>query len=95
MPIYEFKCASCRAFEAVFQMGSAPDVLGCPECGRPAKRRITAPKLSRTGTSAFRLIDQSKRSAHEPEVVTGLPASGSKKVQPYTGNPLHRNLPRP
>jgi hypothetical protein len=55
---------------------------------------MSAPHLSRAGSAEFRLIDDSKRSAHEPPVVTALPGKGRTRPA-YTSNPLHQKLPRP
>ncbi|MDR3622432.1 MAG: zinc ribbon domain-containing protein [Paludisphaera borealis] len=96
MALYEFACPGCTPVEAFFPMGAAPDSLECPECGGRAERRISTPRLSIAGTSAFKLIDAAKKSAHEPQVVSGaLPQSGRKRATPTTTNPLHRKLPRP
>jgi putative FmdB family regulatory protein len=96
MPIYEYRCPQCRVFEVIRPMGGAADFESCPRCEQPARRKMSAPNLSRTGTAAFGLIDSTQHSAWEPRVVTGqLPSSGTQKIQPYTSNPLHKKLPRP
>ena len=96
MPLYEFRCPEGTSFEASFTMSHAPRELACPSCGQEARRRISAPKLSLAGSSEFKLIDATKRSAHEPEVVSNrLPGSGRSSATGYTYNPLHQKLPRP
>ena len=96
MALYEFACAGCPPIEAIYPMGCAPDSIVCPDCGGQADRQISAPRLSIAGTSAFKLIDAAKKSAHEPQVVRGsLPQSARRRVTPTTSNPLHRKLPRP
>ncbi|TFC81318.1 zinc ribbon domain-containing protein [Cryobacterium cheniae] len=96
MPIYEFRCADCPDFELILPMGTAPDVTACPTCQGDARRRVTAPHVSRTGSSAFQLIDAATRSAHEPTVVDSTkPGVRTGKTQHYTSNPLHQKLPRP
>jgi putative FmdB family regulatory protein len=96
MALYEFACPTCSPVEAFYPMGAAPDSIECPECGGRAERRISTPRLSIAGTSAFKLIDAAKKSAHEPQVVTGaLPQAGRNRATPTTNNPLHRKLPRP
>jgi putative FmdB family regulatory protein len=94
MPTYEYRCPECAVFDLICGMGEAPDSTPCPSCGTTARRKMSAPHLSRAGSTEFRLIDDSKRSAHEPQVVTGLSGTG-KKRQAYTANPLHQKLPRP
>jgi putative FmdB family regulatory protein len=93
MPRYDYRCPEGTTFEASFPMGHAPDALECATCGKPARRRISAPHLSTAGSSAYRLIESTRRSAHEPDVVTSLPGSARRPVR-YTANPLHQKLPR-
>ncbi|MHA7284180.1 FmdB family zinc ribbon protein [Arthrobacter sp. TMS2-4] len=96
MPIYEYRCPRCDVYETIRGMGAAPAEDDCPTCGQPARRRISAPHLGRTGTAAFKLIDATTRSAAEPQVVSGtLPGTGRAASPTYTTNPLHRKLPRP
>jgi putative FmdB family regulatory protein len=94
MPIYEYRCPECSVFELICGMGEAPDSTRCPSCGATSPRKMSAPHLSRAGSAEFRLIDDSKRSAHEPPVVTALPGKGRTRPA-YTSNPLHQKLPRP
>lgn len=94
MAVYEFACPRCGSVEASFAMGSAPESITCPECGGRAERVFTAPYLSIAGRTAYKLIDSTEKTAHEPQVVTGaLPPS--ERPTPITTNPLHRKLPRP
>lgn len=95
VPIYEFTCELCSVFELSYAMGSVPDDVTCPTCHGFARRRISAPNLSSTGSAAFRLVDSTKRSAHEPQVVsTPSPGTRTGATQRFTSNPLHRKLPR-
>lgn len=96
MPLYEFRCASGDVFEAMFAMAEVPDAVPCPGCGEDARRRVSPPRLSRTGTAAFRAVDSAARSASEPAVVTGTPPGRRKpRGAAVTRNPLHAKLPRP
>ena len=96
MPTYEYRCADCPGFDRVFEMRSVPDSVSCPTCQGTAKRRISAPRLSKANSAAFGLIDATERSAYEPAVVNSLtPGLPSGAGQKYTSNPLHRKLPRP
>ncbi|WP_026554150.1 FmdB family zinc ribbon protein [Arthrobacter sp. 35W] len=95
MPLYEFRCPRGTVFEASFAMADAPQQLDCPDCSAPARRRISAPRLSIAGTAAFGLIDAAKRSAHEPAVVSSPAPGGGSRGPRYTANPLHQKLPRP
>lgn len=97
MPLYEFRCPEGTILEAAYSMATVPDAMDCPDCGAPAARRITSVRLSRAGSSAYRLIETTQRTAAEPDVVSALPSGGRKPREGprYTGNPLHRKLPRP
>lgn len=97
MPLYEFRCPEGTVLEAAHSMATVPDAMDCPDCGAPAARRITSVRLSRAGSTAYRLIESTQRTAAEPNVVSALPSGGRKPREGprYTGNPLHRKLPRP
>lgn len=82
-------------FDALFSMAEVPQETDCRVCGARARRAVTAPHLSRTGSSAFRLMDRSAKSASEPEVVSSLPPASGRQRQATTRNPLHAKLPRP
>jgi putative FmdB family regulatory protein len=96
VPIYEYRCTECADFEQVHGMGQAPDTVECPRCSRPARRRMSAPRLSMAGSAAFRLLDASARSAHEPAVVSAIQPEGrTGSPQTVSSHPLHQKLPRP
>lgn len=94
MPLYEFRCPEGETAEAQFPMAQIPDAIDCPSCGQRATRRASSPRLSRAGSSAYGLIESTRRSAHQPEVVSSLPSAGRTPTR-YTSNPLHQKLPRP
>ncbi|MEC5181587.1 FmdB family zinc ribbon protein [Arthrobacter sp. CG_A4] len=95
MATYEYRCSDGSLFEETHPMGKAPDAVPCPSCGAPSRRLISAPHFSKAGSQAFRLIDATKRSAAEPDVVTSRLPGTPRRLQPYSSNPLHRKLPRP
>ncbi|QSE85136.1 zinc ribbon domain-containing protein [Rhodococcus koreensis] len=96
MPLYEFRCAAdCGPFERSFPMADAPRSITCPGCERDAARLVSSPRLGHGSSSAMNLLDRTKRSAHEPDVVTGPPPPATAGRPPVTSNPLHRRLPRP
>ncbi|MBD8044662.1 zinc ribbon domain-containing protein [Arthrobacter sp. Sa2BUA2] len=96
MPLYAYRCPECQDFEIQASMGQVPESAQCPGCGTPSRRRFTAPHLSRSSTSAYRLIEDSARSASEPAVVS---SPGGRRHPSNAGgttlNPLHQKLPRP
>ena len=96
MPLYGYRCRECRDFEVQAAMGEVRETAPCPECGRPAARRFTAPHLSRSSSSAYQLIESTQASAAEPAVVSSPGgAVRSSRGGGRTMNPLHQKLPRP
>lgn len=94
MPLYEFRCTEGDVFEQSHPMDQRPDEVSCPVCGNRSRRRMPAPRLSIAGGAAFGLIDSTRRSAHEPEVVSALPSGPRRPGAGYTTHPLHQKLPR-
>ncbi len=95
MPTYEFGCPTCGISEKFFSMSEVPDESECAECGTTVARRMSAPYLSKAGSSAYGLIDRAATSADSPQVVTSrLPSAPKKGGARYTSNPLHKKLPR-
>ncbi|WP_009474798.1 FmdB family zinc ribbon protein [Rhodococcus sp. JVH1] len=96
LPLYEFRCAAdCGPFERSFPMADVPGTTRCPRCDRDAVRRVSPPRLGHGLSSAMNLLDRTKRSAHEPDVITGPPPPATAGRSSVTSNPLHRRLPRP
>ena len=95
MPNYAYQCSEGCRFDAIYPMSEVPAETACRRCGASARRAVTAPHLSQSGSAAYGLIARSERSAHEPEVVSGLPSTGSSGTQRVTHHPLHAKLPRP
>ena len=42
MPTYEYRCTACKHEFEKFQRMSDEPVADCPECGKPAERRLSA-----------------------------------------------------
>ncbi|MBU2697224.1 FmdB family zinc ribbon protein [Pimelobacter sp. 30-1] len=96
MPLYAFRCPEGTEFDRTYPMSEVPAAVDCPECGGAARRRMSAPRLSVAGSTAYRLMDATAATAHEPPVVTSLPGSGGGGGGArITRNPLHQKLPRP
>jgi putative FmdB family regulatory protein len=49
MPLYEYKCDSCKETFEVIRRITEKDDVKCPECGKPAKRQITGFALGGSG----------------------------------------------
>ncbi|HEV7950323.1 MAG TPA: FmdB family zinc ribbon protein [Glaciihabitans sp.] len=95
MPLYEFTCPDCLGFDVTFTMLDVPDSTECIHCGSSSPRKMTAPRISRSSSAAFRLTESTMRSAHEPDVVSALPGPSASRRGSVTTNPLHTKLPRP
>ena len=93
MPLYDFSCPACGAFEAAYPMPRVPRSRGCPECGAEARRVFSTAGLSRAGTASARAIDAAAASAESPRVVGGPPPQG--RPTPVSRDPRHLKLPRP
>lgn len=96
MPLYAYRCPDCRDFEVQASMAEVRDAESCPDCGGPAARKFTVPHLSRSTSSAYKLIESTAGSASEPAVV--LSPGGAPRAPRGGGttlNPLHQQLPRP
>lgn len=94
MPIYEFRCESAHEYERSVPISARDEAQDCPDCGAPSRRRISAPRLSRLGSSAGKLLDATARSAHEPAVVDRVPGARPAATRTTT-DPRHARLPRP
>lgn len=54
MPIYEYQCRSCDHYLEALQKLSDPLLTDCPECGKPAlKRLISAPNFRLKGSGWY------------------------------------------
>lgn len=97
MPLYAFRCPAGTEFDRTYPMSEVPAAVACPECGASARRRMSAPRLSVAGSAAYRLMDSTAATAHEPQVVSSLPGAGPgpRGGARVTHHPLHQKLPRP
>lgn len=96
MPMYEYCCPHDGLFEVYRPVGSAPEALACTACGLASPRVLSAPVLRRAKQSAlFAAMEHAERSAHEPDVVTSLPAAGRSSNRILKPTPELMRLPRP
>ncbi|AHH17068.1 putative regulatory protein, FmdB family [Nocardia nova SH22a] len=91
MPLYQFGCRGCGAFERTYRMAEAPDAMPCPRCERPAARRPGGGFVRRS--AAVRMLDATKRTATDPAVVGAVPPVRTRR--PTTTDSRHRSLPCP
>src|SRR5215467_8572052 len=97
MPIYEYRCDQHGVFEIIRPLSMARESATCLVCGSEARRVFSVPMV-RTGsrTALLAAMDHSEKSRDEPEVVTSVPSTGTRRrtpVHPLT--PTLRRLPRP
>lgn len=95
MAAYEFRCPEDGPWEELRPIGTAPDQSPCPVCGRPARRVITAPRLSLASRARVRAIDAAEASADTPAVVTALPRRTAARQRGRQAERVVRGLPRP
>ncbi|WP_022871480.1 FmdB family zinc ribbon protein [Yaniella halotolerans] len=97
MPLYDFKCPEGNVFEAFFTMQNKPDSTPCPQCGKEAASLMPAVGPSQGKSTQMRLLDATKATADQPEVVNSISGTRTAKRQPtaITTNPLHQKLPKP
>ena len=96
MALYQYVRDDDGPFEASSPIGTAAPRRSCPACSGEARRVFTAPMLSRASRPAMAAIERAERSAHEPEVVTSLPAGGRRRpTAAAPPSPAQRRLPRP
>ena len=61
MPLYEYRCVGCgRPEERLQPLGAAPPEDGCPDCGKPWRRRYSRVAV-RYGTWGFNATDRMVR----------------------------------
>ena len=56
MPIYEFRCQSAHEYERSVPISARDEDLLCPDCGAPARRRMSAPQSGQRRTSSRALM---------------------------------------
>lgn len=97
MPLYDFRCPQGDSFEAFFSMQDKPDTVSCPQCGQDATSRMPAIGPSQAHSAQMRVLDATKATAEQPQVVNTISGTRTANRQPtaISQNPLHKKLPRP
>jgi putative FmdB family regulatory protein len=73
MPLYDYYCERCGAFEQQRPLSQAGEPVPCPSCQALAQRVITAPFLATMKSSTRKAHERNERSAHEPQVIRREP----------------------
>ena len=95
MASYSYNCVSCGEVTLHLPMGTAKPVMTCPECSLEVRRLYSSPHIGISRSDpTMKLIDDTARTADEPDVVDALPDSGLMRRQAYTHDPRHQKLPR-
>jgi putative FmdB family regulatory protein len=85
VPVYEFTCEGCGAFDILRPMAEAGEPVACPACGGEAQRVFSPPGLALLARPLRRALELEEKSAHEPNV-----------ARERQGRPMpHRHAPRP
>ncbi|MDG9707176.1 FmdB family zinc ribbon protein [Streptomyces sp. DH10] len=92
MATYQYRCPGCGSFDVARPIGRALPEEPCETCGDPARRVFTAPLLTRTSAALARALRAQEASAHEPRVVTEVPAARRGPAPP--ADPRHALLPK-
>lgn len=82
-------------FDLIAPIGTAAAVVPCPRCEGDAVRVFSTPHLSRAHPGALAAIERSEASRTEPEVVSALPPTPTRRPIRRPANPLLAKLPRP
>jgi putative FmdB family regulatory protein len=71
MPVYEYLCADCGAFEGMRPMSESAMPAACPECGCDAPRAVlTAAATSLMDAGTRRAYATNERSRHAPKLAS-------------------------
>ena len=75
MPVYDYLCDACGAFEARRPMSESRSSVPCAVCREPAPRMVSAPRLNLMSSANRYAETRNEKSAHEPDVVHSLAPS--------------------
>ena len=73
MPIYDYACNDCGPFTEWQSMSLSSKPKACPDCGRRAKRTISAPLIATMDPHRRIAHQRNEKSADQPEVVRKTP----------------------
>ncbi|MET1008336.1 MAG: zinc ribbon domain-containing protein [Propionibacteriaceae bacterium] len=93
MPAYAYRCCDCGPFDVVRPITEPDSGQSCPACGQGASRVFTVPAVRQVAPGLARALGAQERSAHEPSVVSDVPAARRAPRPPR--DPRQARLPRP
>ena len=89
MPIYEYQCTECGYQTEVLQKISDDPLKDCPECGKPAmKKMVTAAAFRLKGGGWYETDFKSgkKKNVHDTGDATKSDSKSSEKTAAKTGD---------
>ena len=86
MPLYDYACRRCGPFRKWRGMSAYDKPAKCPNCGKAARRSVTAPMLGMRDAALRKAHEINERSAHEPRLVH------RKRGDPIPSHDAHRDL---
>ena len=96
MATYEYRCDGDGVLEVTRPLGTAPESIACPVCGRGARRVFSKPMLLSLPPAFVAAVDHAEKTRDDPDVVTSLPPTSARKRTPVLPlTPTLRRLPRP
>lgn len=66
MPIYDYRCEQCGEFSVLRKMSESSLPAMCDQCGEPAPRIISAPRLALMDSGRRIAFERNEKSAHAP-----------------------------
>ena len=66
MPLYDYQCPDCGAFDDLRPVSDAAEPAGCPQCGTLSPRMIRPPQLLEMDASLRKAHAVNERNQHEP-----------------------------
>lgn len=87
MPTYEFTCPDGHDFDKFFRsMASAPTVVPCPVCGKPADRQVSAGAGLVFHGTGFYITDYGKDGKKDQRIAGGHRTDATPKDDSATGS---------
>ena len=65
MPIYDYRCEQCGEFSVLRKMSESSLPAMCDQCGEPAPRIISAPRLALMDSGRRIAFERNEKSAHD------------------------------
>lgn len=86
MPLYEYHCPAGHSQNRLRAIAVRDDAVECDNCGAPAVRTVTAPRLAVLSSTNRRAHERNERSAHEPKRYTrSAPTEEAPKKAKHAG----------